>query len=114
MKSVVPFPPVINDLNFGLVGPGPQPGQHALICPSKIAGIEKVVEGCRRKLCKVSHYKACELFKTWRRESVMANDVVCSWYIVDAGNRDVGDTSNVTSKITSLHKCLNIFENEER
>ncbi len=35
------------------------------------------------------------------------------------GNRNVGDTSNVTSKITSLHKCfiysnINIFENEER
>ena len=26
IKSVAPFPPVINDLNFGLVGPGPQPG----------------------------------------------------------------------------------------
>ena len=36
IKSVAPFPPVINDLNFGLVGPGPQPGQCAPICPSKI------------------------------------------------------------------------------
>jgi hypothetical protein len=35
IKSVAPFAPVINDLNFGLVGPGPQPGQCAPICPSK-------------------------------------------------------------------------------
>jgi hypothetical protein len=79
-------------------------------------GVEDIT---RRKLCKVSHYKACELFKTWRRECVMANDVVCSWYILMRGDRDVGDTTNVTSKITSLHKCfiysnINIFENEER
>jgi hypothetical protein len=78
-------------------------------------GVEDIT---RRKLCKVRHYKACELFKTWRRECVMANDVVCSWYILMRGNRDVGDTSNVTSKITSLHKCfiysnINIYENEE-
>jgi hypothetical protein len=32
IKSVAPFPPVINDLNFGLVGPGPQPGWT--VCPN--------------------------------------------------------------------------------
>ena len=36
IKLVAPFPPVINDLNFGLVGPGPQPGWTVCpICPSK-------------------------------------------------------------------------------
>jgi hypothetical protein len=62
IKSVAPFPPVINDLNFGLVGPGPQPGQNAPICPSK-RGDNEFKRGPQFAIGKA--YLTCYITTTW-------------------------------------------------
>jgi hypothetical protein len=72
--------------------------------------------GCLRyyekKVGIIHHYKACEPFKAWRHEWVLANLSGALEVPQDSGEagRDVGDTSRVsTSKHKIKHKSSRMF-----